>query len=44
VAGYNLHPIPLPGVPALEARNRGTHILHTGGRFDAHLLVPVIPR
>lgn len=24
-------------------RNHGTHRLHTGGRFDAHLLVPVVP-
>jgi predicted acyl esterase len=25
-----------------ELRNGGTHILHTGGRYDAHLLVPEI--
>ena len=25
-----------------ELRNAGTHILRTGGRYDAHLLVPVI--
>ena len=24
-------------------RNKGRHILHTGGRHDSHLLVPVIP-
>lgn len=24
--------------------NEGTHIIHTGGRYDSHLLVPVIPR
>lgn len=24
-------------------RNRGVHRLHTGGRFDSHLLVPVVP-
>lgn len=23
--------------------NRGRHVLHTGGRYDSHLLVPVIP-
>lgn len=28
----------------LELRNRGDHILHAGGRYDAHLLIPVIPR
>jgi hypothetical protein len=26
-----------------ESVNAGRHILHTGGRYDAHLLVPVIP-
>ena len=26
-----------------DSVNRGRHILHTGGRFDSHLLVPVIP-
>ena len=24
-----------------EPRNRGTHILHMGGRYDSHLLVPL---
>ena len=23
--------------------NRGAHIIHTGGRYDSHLLAPVIP-
>ena len=23
--------------------NRGAHIIHTGGKYDSHLLVPVIP-
>jgi len=26
-----------------ETRNRGLHIIHTGGCYDSHLLVPVIP-
>ena len=26
-----------------DTRNRGRHILHTGGEYDSHLLVPVIP-
>jgi uncharacterized protein len=38
--------IPQPG-PAMmrheETRNSGRHILRTGGRYDSHLLVPVIP-
>jgi hypothetical protein len=28
---------------ATDLRNRGEHVIHTGGRFDSHLLVPVIP-
>jgi predicted acyl esterase len=28
---------------AWETRNRGNHIIHTGGKYDSHLLVPVIP-
>jgi uncharacterized protein len=27
-----------------ETRNEGAHVLHTGGKYDAHLLVPFIPR
>ena len=23
--------------------NRGQHVLHTGGRYDSYLLVPVVP-
>lgn len=26
-----------------SARNRGQHVIHTGGKYDSHLLVPVIP-
>nr|WTB32617.1 hypothetical protein OG781_26875 [Streptomyces sp. NBC_00830] len=24
-------------------RNKGRHVIHTGGQYDSHLLVPVIP-
>jgi predicted acyl esterase len=27
-----------------DARNKGDHIIHTGGKYDSHLLVPIIPR
>lgn len=27
-----------------DLRNRGDHVLHTGGKFDSYLLVPKIPR
>ncbi len=30
-----LHPV---------TRNAGRHVIHTGGRYDSHLLAPVIPR
>jgi hypothetical protein len=36
----------LPNAPFARhenTRNAGTHVLHTGGSFDSHLLVPVIP-
>lgn len=26
-----------------ETVNRGTHVIHAGGRYDSHLLVPVVP-
>jgi predicted acyl esterase len=26
-----------------ETRNKGNHIIHTGGKYDSHILVPVIP-
>lgn len=32
--GIALHP---------ETRNAGRHIIHTGGRYDSHILLPVIP-
>ena len=41
VAGYNLARIPLPGVPPPRLVNRGVHHIHTGGRYDSHLLLPV---
>jgi uncharacterized protein len=37
----------LPNAPFArheDTRNRGTHVIHTGGAFDSFLLVPVIPR
>jgi uncharacterized protein len=44
VAGYNADAQPLPGwaeVP--ESRNRGWHVIHTGRKYDSHLLAPIIP-
>ncbi len=39
-------PSDLPGVEITRhpvTRNAGTHIIHTGGEHDSHLLIPVIP-
>ena len=44
IAGYNLMPVLLPGVKPPNLRNKGEHIIHTGGKYDSHLLVPKIPR
>jgi predicted acyl esterase len=42
VAGYNLTPVPLPGVKPPVLRNKGEHVIHTGGKYDSHLLAPLI--
>ena len=47
VAGRDIYTeIPQPG-PAMmrheETRNRGRHLIRAGGRYDSHLLLPVIP-
>jgi predicted acyl esterase len=41
VAGREI--IPTPPYIKDESMNRGTHVLHFGGRRDSHLLVPGIP-
>jgi uncharacterized protein len=23
--------------------NKGRHVIHTGGKYDSHLLIPVVP-
>jgi predicted acyl esterase len=43
VSGFNPIPFHLPGIPGPVTRNQGYHIIHTGGKYDSHLLVPVIP-
>ncbi len=44
VTGQNLSRVPLPGVAAAELVNQGTHVIHTGGQYDSHLLIPVAGR
>ena len=45
VQGSDIYTDAAPGLPFARherLRNRGRHILRTGGRFDSHLLVPFI--
>ena len=45
VQGSDIYTYP-PGTVSMghsKTRNAGTHVIHTGGRYDSHLLVPVIP-
>jgi putative CocE/NonD family hydrolase len=44
IAGHNLTPIPMAGIKPPKLRNKGEHILHAGGKYDSHLLVPVISK
>jgi uncharacterized protein len=45
VQGRDVHRAPRPLVQPLhdDSVNRGPHVIHTGGRFDSHLLVPRAP-
>lgn len=43
VAGYNVRGPSFPTLPKSKLINKGYHIIHTGGKYDSHLLVPVIP-
>jgi predicted acyl esterase len=46
VKGGDIYTEAPPGLPFArheDTRNEGTHIIHTGGRYDSHLLAPVIP-
>jgi putative CocE/NonD family hydrolase len=40
---YAESPPHLPFARHTDLRNRGIHIIHTGGDFDSHLLIPVTP-
>jgi len=45
VQGSDVYTYP-PGTVSMghsKTRNAGTHVIHMGGRYDSHLLVPVIP-
>jgi predicted acyl esterase len=45
VKGMDIYRDALPNLPFArheELRNRGRHVIHAGGAYDSHLLVPVI--
>ena len=45
IQGRDVYEYP-PGIVKMahsKTRNKGTHVVHAGGRHDSHLLVPVIP-
>ncbi len=45
VQGSDVNKYPRPLIASLheDTRNRGDHVIHTGGSFDSHLLLPVLP-
>lgn len=43
VAGYDVRGPSLPHLTKARLINKGYHIIHTGGKWDSHLLVPIIP-
>ncbi|MBC2776003.1 CocE/NonD family hydrolase [Parasphingopyxis marina] len=46
VKGMDIYRDALPNLPFArheDLRNAGTHVIHTGGEHDSHLLVPAIP-
>jgi len=42
VAGYNMEKPQFEHLPPIQTRNRGHHIVYTGGKYDSYLLVPVV--
>lgn len=46
IKGMDIYREALPNLPFArheDLRNRGSHVIHAGGRYDSHLLVPAIP-
>ena len=42
IAGHNIVKFHVPGIQEPLLRNKGKHIIHTGGKYDSHLLIPII--
>lgn len=43
ISAADIHSPAHAGMAHTNTRNRGTHVIHTGGDRDSHLLVPLIP-
>ena len=45
VQGSDIYYYPTEGhtVGHLDTVNKGHHVIYTGGKYDSHLLAPVIP-
>ena len=42
IAGKDINGSPTPGIPEVVPDNHGRHIIHAGGKYDSHLLLPVV--
>ena len=43
IAGHDPSSSPFSMMAKPETRNKGEHIIHTGGKYDSYLLIPSIP-
>lgn len=41
IAGQKISGVEFPGLEGPDTVNRGRHVVHTGGAYDSHLLLPV---
>lgn len=41
VGGQKLSGVEFPGLPGPDTINRGRHVIHSGGPYDSHLVIPV---
>lgn len=44
IAGYQQTGPLFFAAPPYPTRNKGEHIIYSGGKYDSHLLIPIIPR
>lgn len=41
IAGQKISGVEFPGLEGPDTVNRGRHVVHTGGAYDSHLILPV---